>query len=71
MTKSLGKSVGLTIGETKINFYIHEYNYRALILAKTLPQQFTPQIKIYAAKTVWFCEKIVKRGIKLCNIDTV
>ena len=33
--------------------------------------QFTPQSKHYANKTKWFCEEIVKRGIKLCKINTV
>ena len=71
MTKYLGKSVGIPIGETKINFSIHEDNSVALVLAKIFPPQFTSRIKHYSAKTVWFCEEIVKLGIKLCNIDTV
>ena len=50
---------------------IHEDNAGALILAKTLPLQFTPRSKYYASKTIWFREEINTRGIKLFNIDTV
>ena len=71
MNKYIEKSLGLPIIETTINVYIYECNYGALVLEKTLPPQFTPQSKHCTAKTIWFCEKIVKRGIKLCKIDTV
>ena len=33
---SLGKAVGLPIGDTKMNVYIHEDNAGALILAKNI-----------------------------------
>jgi hypothetical protein len=42
----------------------------ALVLAETLPPQFTPRRKYYAIKTIWFREEIHKRGIKLLKIDT-
>jgi hypothetical protein len=44
----------------------------ALVLAETLPPQFTPtpRSKYYATKTIWFCEEIHKWGIKLLKIDT-
>ena len=71
MNKSLGNSVEIPIGETEINVSIHEDNYGYLILANNFPPQFTPRSKHYADKTIWFCEEIVKRGIKLCKIDTV
>ena len=71
LTKYLGKAVGLPIIKTKINFSIHEESYVALILAKTLLTQFTPQSKDCAAKTIWFCGEIVKHGINICKIDTV
>ena len=45
-----------------MNISIHEDNAGALILAKTLPPQFTPSSKYYAAKTIWFREEIFKRG---------
>ena len=54
-----------------MNVSIHEDNAGALILAKTLPAQFTPRSKYYASKTIWFCEEINARGIKLFKIDTV
>ena len=50
---------------------IHEDNAGALVLAETLPPQFTPRSKHYAIKTVWFREQIVTRGIVLVKIDTV
>ena len=49
---SLGKAIGLTIGDKTKNFSIHEDNAGALILAKTLPPQFTPRSKYYASKTI-------------------
>ena len=71
ITKYLGKSVGIIIGETTINVSIHEENAGALVLANNLPPQFTPRNKHYNVKTIWFHEEIVKRGIKICNIDIV
>lgn len=68
----VGEAVGL---ETKdlvsMHVSIHEDNAGALILAQTIPPQFTPRSKYYAIKTVWFREEIVKRGIKLVKIDTI
>ena len=51
---------------------VHEENSGALVLAETLPPQFTPRSKYYATKTIWFCdcEEIHKWGIKLLKIDT-
>ena len=40
------KSVQFPIGKTTMNVSIHEDNSGALVLAKTLPPQFTPQSKI-------------------------
>ena len=71
ITISLGQAVGLPIGDTTIKVSIHEDNAGALILAKTLPPQFTLCSKYYASKTTWFREEIAKRGIKLLKIDTV
>ena len=70
MTKPLGKLVGLPTGKTTVNVSIHEKNYGDWIMTKTFPWQFTHRSKHYAAKPIWFCEYIVKRGIKLCKIDT-
>ena len=71
MTKSIGKAVWLPIGETTINVSIHEENSGYLILEKTLPPQFTHRRKNYSAKTIWFCEEILKRVIKPCKIDKI
>ena len=49
---------------------IHEDNSGALILATTLPPQFTPRSKHYAIKTVWFRENIIARKIKVMAIET-
>jgi hypothetical protein len=42
-----------------------------LVLAETIPPQFTPRSKYYAIKMVWFREEIQKRGVKLFKIETV
>eukprot|EP00804_Cyclotella_cryptica_P025289 CCRYP_010373-RB/>CCRYP_010373-RB protein AED:0.34 eAED:0.34 QI:0/-1/0/1/-1/0/1/0/497 len=71
MVTLLGTKVGLPLKETTMNVSIHEDNAGALVLAETLPPQFTPRSKHYAIKTIWFREQIVKRKIKLVKIDTV
>ena len=71
ITISSGQAFGLPIGDTTMNVSIHEDNPGALILVKALPSQFTQRSKYYASQTIWFCEEINKRGIKLLNIDTV
>jgi len=42
----------------------------ALVLAKTLPPQYTPLSKYYAIKTIWIREEIFKRDVQLHKIDT-
>jgi hypothetical protein len=71
MVSSGTKSVQLPIGKTTMNVSIHEDNLGALVLAKTLPPQFTPRSKYYAIKTIWFREEIFKRDVHLHKIDTV
>ncbi|KAL7465925.1 hypothetical protein ACHAXS_006230 [Conticribra weissflogii] len=71
MVSLLGPAVGLEVGDTTLNVSIHEDNAGALVLAETLPPQYTPRSKHYHIKTIWFREAIVKRGIKLVKIDTV
>jgi len=71
MVMLLGTRVGLPLKETTMNVSIHEDNAGALVLAETLPPQFTPRSKHYAIKTIWFREQIVMRKIKLVKIDTV
>ena len=70
MVSSVTRSVKLPIGKTTMNVSIHEDNSGALVLAKTLPPQFTPRSKYYAIKTIWFCEEIFKRDVQLLKIDT-
>ena len=70
MVSDLGPAMGLEVGNTTMNVSIHEDNAGALILAETLPPQYTPRSKHYEIKTVWFREAIVKRGIKLLKIAT-
>jgi hypothetical protein len=72
LVKEMGESLGLeTEDMTSMHVSIHEDNAGALVLAETIPPQFTPRSKYYAIKTVWFREEIHKRGIKLLKIDTV
>ena len=72
LVQEVGEVVGLPTEDlTTINVSIHEDNAGALVLAETIPPQFTPRSKYYAIKTVWFREEVQKRGIKLLKIDTV
>jgi hypothetical protein len=50
---------------------IHEDNVGALILADTLPPQYTPRSKHYHIQTIWLRELIKKLKIKLVKIETV
>ena len=53
--KELGAAVRLpTQILTTMKVSNHEDNSGALILAQTIPPQFTPMSKYYAIKTVWF-----------------
>jgi hypothetical protein len=70
MVNDLAQSVGLQSGEVNMNISVHEDNSGALVLAETLPPQFTLRSKYYATKTIWFQEEIHKRGIKLKKIET-
>jgi hypothetical protein len=68
----VGKVVGLTTEDlVSLHVSIHEANAGALILAETIPPEFTPRSKYYAIKTVWFWEEIQKRGVKLFKVETV
>jgi hypothetical protein len=72
IVKEIGEVVGLeTDDKTSMHVSIHEDNAGALVLAETIPPEFTPRSKYYAIKTVWFREEIQKRGIKLLKIDTI
>ncbi len=71
MVEFLGPAVGLSVDCTLMHVYIHEDNAGALILADTLPPQYTPWSKHYHIKTIWFKELIKKLKIKLVKIETV
>ena len=70
MVDDLARAVGLQSGGVNMNVSIHEDNSGALVLAETLPPQFTPRSKYYATKTIWFREEIHKREMKLKKIET-
>ena len=70
MVQELAVAVGKSAGDVNMKVSVHEDNLGALVLAETLPPQFTPRSKYYATKTIWFREEIHKRGIKLLKIDT-
>ncbi len=58
MVEFLGPAVGLPVDCTSMHVCIHEDNVGALILADTLPPQYTPRSKHYHIKTIWFSELI-------------
>ncbi len=70
MVQLLAVAVGIPAGDVNMRVSVHEDNSGALVLAETLPPQFTPRSKYYAIKTIWFREEINKRGIKLLKIET-
>ena len=70
MVQELADAVGKSAGDVNMKVSVHEDNLGALVLAETLPPQFTPRSKYYVTKTIWFQEEIHKRGIKLLKIDT-
>ncbi len=71
MVELLTSLMNLPIRATTMKLSLHEGNLGALVLAKTLPPQFTPQSMYYAIKTIWFFKEIHKRCIQLLKIDTV
>jgi hypothetical protein len=70
MVQLLVVAVGIPAGDVNMRVSVHEDNLGALVLAETLPPQFTLHSKYYATKTIWFREEINKRGIKLLKIET-
>jgi hypothetical protein len=72
LATEVGAVVGLPTKDlTTMHVSIREDNAGALVLAETIPPQFTPRRKWYALKTVWFRKEINKCGIKLLKIETV
>jgi len=69
MVKELRQAVGLNEGRPPVlKITLHEDNSGALILAKTIPPQFTPRSKFYALKTIWFRERIAEM---VCSVEKV
>eukprot|EP00573_Skeletonema_grethae_P001661 CAMPEP_0201687032 /NCGR_PEP_ID=MMETSP0578-20130828/1253_1 /ASSEMBLY_ACC=CAM_ASM_000663 /TAXON_ID=267565 /ORGANISM="Skeletonema grethea, Strain CCMP 1804" /LENGTH=225 /DNA_ID=CAMNT_0048171149 /DNA_START=1101 /DNA_END=1776 /DNA_ORIENTATION=+ len=66
----LAKHYGLKPVETQMNVTLFEDNAGVLVLAKTLPPEFTPRSKFYHIETIWVREQINLRGIKVEKIDT-
>ena len=56
MVQELAVAVGKSAEDVNMKVSVHEDNLGALVLAKTLPPQFTPRSKYYATKTIWFQE---------------
>ena len=69
LVKEVGDAVGLEQNEPP-KVRVHEDNAGALILANTLPPQYTPRSKFYALKTHWFCQECFARGIVIQKIST-
>ncbi len=63
MVQSLAVAAGIPAGDGNMRVSVHEDNLGALVLAETLPPQFTPRSKYYTTKTIWFREEINRRGI--------
>jgi hypothetical protein len=70
LAKLFADHYGLEPVETKMNVTLHEDNAGALVLAKTIPPEFTPRSKFYHLETIWFREQINLRGIKVEAIPT-
>jgi hypothetical protein len=70
MVQSLAVAVGIPAGDVNMRVSVYKDNLGALVLAETLPSQFTPRRKYYTTKTSWFHEEINKHGIKLLKIET-
>jgi hypothetical protein len=60
MVCSLAEATNLPIGNMITNVPINEDDSGALVMAKILSPQFTPQNKYYANKTIWFHKEIFK-----------
>eukprot|EP00804_Cyclotella_cryptica_P012614 CCRYP_020783-RA/>CCRYP_020783-RA protein AED:0.06 eAED:0.23 QI:0/-1/0/1/-1/0/1/0/156 len=71
MVSLLVTTVGLPVSGATMNVTIHEDNAGALVIPDTLSPQFTPRIKHYVIKMIWFREQIVFSGIRLFKMDTV
>ena len=71
MAQMFAEYYGLKEVETQMDVSLHEDNAGALVLANTLPPEYTPRSKFYHIETIWFREQINLRGIKVNKIATV
>ena len=69
LVAEVGNAVGLDSNDPP-SIKVHEDNAGALILANTLPPQFTPRSKHYATKTHWFRLECLKRGISIIKVSS-
>ena len=61
MVQEIGKAVGIPTKDlTFMHASVHEDNSGALVLAQTLPPQFTSRSKSYVNKIMWFWEENMK-----------
>ena len=68
IVKEIGSAVRFSTAEsTKMHVCIHEDNGDVLVLANTIPPQFTPANKHYAVKTHLFGEKCIEMKTKNCE----
>eukprot|EP00985_Skeletonema_marinoi_P016433 scaffold8836_cov89-Skeletonema_marinoi.AAC.3 len=70
LAKLFSEYYGLEEVKTKFNITIHEDNSGALVLANTIPPEYTSRSKFYHIETIWFREQIVTRGIEVVKIET-
>lgn len=70
LAQNLSEYFALPQLTTTMNVTVHEDNSAALILAETIPPEFTPRSKFFHLETIWFREEIVKRQIRLVKVDT-
>ena len=55
IVSEVGSEVGLVTKDmVSMHVSINKDNAGALVLAETIPPEFTPRSKYYAIKTVWF-----------------
>ena len=72
IVSEVGSLVGLATKDmVSMHVSLHEDNAGKLVLAETIPPQFTPRIKYYAIKTVWFREEIQRPGVQFVKIKTL
>ena len=70
LAKLFSEYYGLEEVKTKFNITIHEDNSGALVLANTIPPEYTSRSKFYHIETIWFREQIHQRNIKLVKVET-